>query len=122
MTQKNFKKSHMKSFYDVRNITSLKVSHQNDVTKTFHFQAPSLSNILVALLLTPSARFYFAHFLMQQLIILQLYPSLDLFTFRFRESIKLEKQVFLGSHTPTWIKVDPGLTSTGSSELLIKSI
>jgi len=28
----------------------------------------------------------------------------------------------IGSYAPTWIKVDPGSTSLGSSELLIKSI
>jgi len=28
----------------------------------------------------------------------------------------------LGSFAPTWIKVDPGSTSLGSSKLLIKSV
>jgi len=34
-------------------ITSPKIRHQNDVTKFFHFQAPPLSKILVALLHVP---------------------------------------------------------------------
>jgi len=32
-----------KVIYYVRNITSLKLRHQNDVTKLFHFQAPPLA-------------------------------------------------------------------------------
>jgi len=41
----------MTSFWWRHQITSPKLRHQNDVTKIFHFQAPSLCKVLVAPLL-----------------------------------------------------------------------